>query len=90
MAGLGYHSGGEGPKLKSVGESLLQKSAHESVAEIDILARIIQQVNSKKTGTRTKSALYLYIHSLKIQTVYKSPCRNVYYSSYGFDPFTTT
>ena len=37
----------KGPKLRSVGESLLQKLARESgeVAEIVILAKIIQHVN---------------------------------------------
>ena len=39
--------GKKGPKLRPMGESLLQKYARESgeVAEIDILARIVQQVN---------------------------------------------
>ncbi len=39
-----------GPKLRSEGERLLQKSAHESgkVAEIEICARIIPQVNGQE------------------------------------------
>ncbi len=52
VARLGYYSGGKGakiePKLRSLGASLLQKSARESgeVAEIEICARIIRQVKS--------------------------------------------
>ena len=47
MAGLGYQCGKEGPKLRLVGKSLLQKSAPESgkVAEIEIRVRITRQVN---------------------------------------------
>ena len=50
MAGLGYQWGKKEPKLRPVGESVLQKSARESgeVAEIDILARIIQHMHAGK------------------------------------------
>ncbi len=48
VAGL-PNGGKRGPKLRSAGESLLQKSARESskVAEIDILARIKRKIISQ-------------------------------------------
>ena len=45
---VGLLMGKKGPKLRSVGASLLQKSARresDEVAEIEIHARIIRQVN---------------------------------------------
>ncbi len=53
MVGLGYQWGKMGRKLRSVGVSLLQKSARESgevdLVEIEILAIIIiMQVNGKR------------------------------------------